>query len=123
RHQVDWTMASNQVEPTGNYVILELTPATWYNLRINAHNNAGASVAEYEVATFTVTGGVITEIPAKVAPDECYNMNKVPCSEFPEGENFPHPTHCNKFFKCVGGHVVVKTCHSGKLYNHLTGWC
>lgn len=52
-------MASNQVKPTGNYVIMELTPATWYNLRISAHNNAGSSVAEYECATLTVTGGKI----------------------------------------------------------------
>lgn len=50
-------MADNQVSPTGNYGIMELTPATWYNLRISAHNNAGSSVAEYEVATLTLTGG------------------------------------------------------------------
>ncbi|KAK7068697.1 hypothetical protein SK128_024053 [Halocaridina rubra] len=49
-------MASNQVKPIGNYVIMELTPATWYNLRISAHNNAGSSVAEYECATLTLTG-------------------------------------------------------------------
>ncbi|XP_076065820.1 cell adhesion molecule Dscam1-like isoform X6 [Oratosquilla oratoria] len=55
RHQVDWTVASNQVKPSGNYVILELTPATWYNLRISAHNTAGSSVAEYECATLTLT--------------------------------------------------------------------
>lgn len=36
---------------------MELTPATWYNLRISAHNNAGSSVAEYECATLTLTGG------------------------------------------------------------------
>ncbi|XP_076062140.1 Down syndrome cell adhesion molecule 1 isoform X8 [Oratosquilla oratoria] len=59
RHQVDWTMASNQVKPSGNYVIMELTPATWYNLRISAHNNAGSSVAEYECATLTLTGATL----------------------------------------------------------------
>nr|XP_045611137.1 Down syndrome cell adhesion molecule-like protein Dscam2 isoform X3 [Procambarus clarkii] len=59
RHQAEWTMASNQVKPTGNYVIMELTPATWYNLRISAHNNAGASVAEYECATLTLTGATL----------------------------------------------------------------
>ncbi|KAK8752913.1 hypothetical protein OTU49_008227, partial [Cherax quadricarinatus] len=59
RHQAEWTMASNQVKPTGNYVIMELTPATWYNLRISAHNNAGSSVAEYECATLTLTGATL----------------------------------------------------------------
>lgn len=53
-------MADNQVSPTGNYGIMELTPATWYNLRISAHNNAGSSVAEYEVATLTRTGSSLT---------------------------------------------------------------
>ncbi|XP_071522341.1 cell adhesion molecule Dscam1 [Panulirus ornatus] len=66
RHQSEWTMASNQVKPTGNYVIMELTPATWYSLRISAHNNAGSSVAEYECATLTVTGGTIA--PAREVP-------------------------------------------------------
>ena len=41
----------------GNFVVLDLNPATWYNLRVTAHNNAGFSVAEYEFATLTVTGG------------------------------------------------------------------
>ena len=50
-------MASNQVKPVGNYVIMELTAATRYNLRVSAHNNAGSSVAEYECATLTMTGG------------------------------------------------------------------
>ncbi|KAG7160229.1 Down syndrome cell adhesion molecule-like protein 2-like 4, partial [Homarus americanus] len=66
RHQAEWTMASNQVKPTGNYVIMELTPATWYNLRISAHNNAGSSVAEYDCATLTLTGGTIA--PAREVP-------------------------------------------------------
>lgn len=55
-------MASNQVKPKGNYAIMELTPATWYNLRISAHNNAGSSVAEYECATLTVTGGKLASL-------------------------------------------------------------
>ncbi|XP_047472731.1 Down syndrome cell adhesion molecule-like protein Dscam2 isoform X29 [Penaeus chinensis] len=59
RHQTEWIMADNQVSPTGNYGIMELTPATWYNLRISAHNNAGSSVAEYEVATLTLTGATL----------------------------------------------------------------
>lgn len=40
-----------------NLTILDLEPATWYVLRITAHNNAGFNVAEYEFATLTMTGG------------------------------------------------------------------
>ena len=50
-------MVSNSVKAGGNFVVLDLNPATWYNLRVTAHNNAGFSVAEYEFATLTVTGG------------------------------------------------------------------
>lgn len=39
------------------FTILDLEPATWYVLRITAHNNAGFNVAEYEFATLTMTGG------------------------------------------------------------------
>nr|AEC50084.1 down syndrome cell adhesion molecule [Pacifastacus leniusculus] len=68
RHQAEWTMASNQVKPTGNYVIMELTPATWYNLRISAHNNAGSSVAEYECATLTLTGATLPPNVMEISP-------------------------------------------------------
>lgn len=39
---------------------MDLEPATWYNLRITAHNSAGFTVAEYDFATLTVTGGIYT---------------------------------------------------------------
>ena len=57
RNHQDWTLVSNSVKAGGNFVVLDLNPATWYNLRVTAHNNAGFSVAEYEFATLTVTGG------------------------------------------------------------------
>ena len=50
---------SNSVKAGGNFVVLDLNPAAWYNLKVTAHNNAGFSVAEYEFATLTVTGGKI----------------------------------------------------------------
>lgn len=46
------------MKPDNNYVVLDLEPATWYNLRITAHNSAGFTVAEYDFATLTVTGGI-----------------------------------------------------------------
>uniref|UniRef100_A0A8D8TNX5 Down syndrome cell adhesion molecule-like protein Dscam2 n=2 Tax=Cacopsylla melanoneura TaxID=428564 RepID=A0A8D8TNX5_9HEMI len=56
----EWNQVSNNVKPGGNFVVLDLDPATWYNLRVTAHNNAGFSVAEYEFATLTITGGTIS---------------------------------------------------------------
>lgn len=57
RHQQEWNQVSNNVKPGGNFVVLDLDPASWYHLRVTAHNNAGFAVAEYEFATLTVTGG------------------------------------------------------------------
>lgn len=55
---MEWNQISNNVKPGGNFVVLDLEPATWYNVRITAHNSAGFTVAEYEFATLTVTGGI-----------------------------------------------------------------
>ena len=57
RGNQDWTLVSNSVKPSGNFVVLDLSPASWYNLRVTAHNRAGSTVAEYEFATHTLTGG------------------------------------------------------------------
>lgn len=57
RGAIEWNQISNSVKPGGNFVVLDLEPATWYLLRITAHNHAGFNVAEYEFATLTVTGG------------------------------------------------------------------
>ena len=59
---------SNSVKPGGNFVVLDLSPASWYNLRVTAHNNAGSTVAEYEFATLTLTGGTIA--PARETSDK-----------------------------------------------------
>ncbi|XP_076239566.1 Down syndrome cell adhesion molecule 1 [Calliopsis andreniformis] len=67
KHQQEWNQISNNVKPGGNFVVLDLDPASWYHLRVTAHNNAGFAVAEYEFATLTVTGGTIA--PARELPD------------------------------------------------------
>ncbi|XP_055593985.1 cell adhesion molecule Dscam2 isoform X33 [Uranotaenia lowii] len=72
KDQVDWNQISNNVKPGGNFVVLDLEPATWYNLRVTAHNNAGFTVAEYEFATLTITGGTIAptrDVPELTAED------------------------------------------------------
>ncbi|XP_059046531.1 cell adhesion molecule Dscam2 isoform X47 [Achroia grisella] len=55
----EWNQISNAVKPGGNFVVLDLEAATWYTLRITAHNNAGFNVAEYDFATLTMTGGTV----------------------------------------------------------------
>lgn len=62
RDQPEWNQISNNVKPGGNFVVLDLEPATWYNLRITAHNSAGFTVAEYEFATLTITGGKLSRV-------------------------------------------------------------
>ncbi|XP_073812133.1 Down syndrome cell adhesion molecule 1 isoform X8 [Musca autumnalis] len=62
RDQIEWNQISNNVKPDNNYVVLDLEPATWYNLRITAHNSAGFTVAEYDFATLTVTGGTVAPL-------------------------------------------------------------
>jgi len=54
-----WNLISPNVKPGGNFVVLDLNPATWYNLKVTAHNNAGVSIAEYEYATLTVNGDTL----------------------------------------------------------------
>lgn len=58
RTLTEWIQISNNVKPGGNFVVLDLDPATWYVLRVTAHNNAGFAVAEYDFATLTATGGI-----------------------------------------------------------------
>ncbi|XP_068632811.1 cell adhesion molecule Dscam1 isoform X20 [Battus philenor] len=67
---VEWNQISNAVKPGGNFVVLDLEPATWYVLRITAHNNAGFNVAEYEFATLTMTGGTIAPLPGNADGDK-----------------------------------------------------
>ncbi|XP_053683718.1 cell adhesion molecule Dscam2 [Sabethes cyaneus] len=72
KDQVDWNQISNNVKPGGNFVVLDLEPATWYNLRVTAHNNAGFTVAEYEFATLTITGGTIAPNLSSIQPGVAY---------------------------------------------------
>ena len=57
KNQEEWILVSNNVKPGGNFVVLDLNPATLYNLKVTAHNSAGFSICEYEFATLTSSGG------------------------------------------------------------------
>lgn len=60
REATEWNQISNNVKPGGNFVVLDLEPASWYMLRVTAHNSAGFTVAEYEFATLTINGGELS---------------------------------------------------------------
>ncbi|CAL1268419.1 unnamed protein product [Larinioides sclopetarius] len=63
--QREWVLVSSNLDPRHEeFVVTGLNPATWYNLLMSAHNEAGATEAEYVFATLTVTGGTITPIVA-----------------------------------------------------------
>ena len=40
-----------------NFVLAELEPATYYDLKLIANNSAGSSQTKYTFATHTITGG------------------------------------------------------------------
>lgn len=58
KNNLNWTLVSNNVQPQQTqFVIPDLSPGTWYNLRMTAHNSAGSTVAIYDFATLTMMGG------------------------------------------------------------------
>nr|XP_012216027.1 PREDICTED: Down syndrome cell adhesion molecule-like protein Dscam2 isoform X13 [Linepithema humile] len=89
KHQQEWIQVSNNVKPGANFIVLDLDPASWYHLRVTAHNNAGFAVAEYEFATLTVTGGTIA--PARELPDVNGEGNDDPMKIFMANLNLVVP--------------------------------
>lgn len=54
----EWIFVSNSIKPEHRRLVIpNLKAATWYALRMTAHNSAGSSVAKYDFATLTTTGG------------------------------------------------------------------
>lgn len=52
-----WVVSSSYVQPTERiYSIIDLMPATEYELRITAYNNAGETVALYNFTTYNLRG-------------------------------------------------------------------
>ncbi|XP_055856707.1 cell adhesion molecule Dscam2 isoform X4 [Episyrphus balteatus] len=78
RDQTEWNQISNNVKPDNNYVVLDLEPATWYNLRITAHNSAGFTVAEYDFATLTVTGGTVAPLDDGIGSGNIHTRIRMP---------------------------------------------
>ncbi|XP_034252493.1 Down syndrome cell adhesion molecule-like protein Dscam2 [Thrips palmi] len=64
RHEHAWTLVSNNVQvDRQEYSVLDLSPATWYTLRMTAHNSAGSTVVNYEFVTLTNSGATLPPEP------------------------------------------------------------
>ena len=57
KHQ-DWTIISPRIEPDEEFAkITNLTPSTWYQILVTAHNSVGPTEVEYVTSTLTLMGG------------------------------------------------------------------
>lgn len=63
----DWNLISTSVLNDKLY-IEDLTPATWYQIKVSANNDAGQITRIYNIATTTMLGGNVTDF---------YNQNVV----------------------------------------------
>jgi hypothetical protein len=52
----NWLLVDNNAQAE-QLTLRDLQPATWYQLRLTAHNDAGSTRAHFSFATTTVTGG------------------------------------------------------------------
>lgn len=57
-----WNVVSSHVASTERtYTVAELLPATKYQLKVTAHNNAGSTTAVYDFTTLTAQGCELIE--------------------------------------------------------------
>lgn len=57
RFSNDWIIVSSNVASQARFPIGDLEPSTVYSLRVQAHNNAGSTVAEYTFESLNIAGG------------------------------------------------------------------
>ncbi|XP_040566562.1 cell adhesion molecule Dscam1 isoform X3 [Lepeophtheirus salmonis] len=66
-----WRVVSNNLRPeTEDLLVSDLKPATWYNLKLTAHNDAGSRVLTFKFPTLTMNGEVLsTEMIQESTPN------------------------------------------------------
>ncbi|XP_031340632.1 Down syndrome cell adhesion molecule-like protein Dscam2 isoform X2 [Photinus pyralis] len=77
RPQSSWITASSHIKPTERiYSVTELWPATDYQLKVTAYNNAGDTTAIYNFTTLTLLG-VVPELspPVSHSGDQSFYAN------------------------------------------------
>lgn len=66
----EWIPVSSNVKPEQKRLVIPgLKPSTWYGLRMTAQNSAGSTIAKYDFATLTISGGGF-----------CYRNNALPAN-------------------------------------------
>lgn len=53
----EWILVSSNIVSQARFSIGDLEPSTVYNVRVQAHNNAGSTVAEYTFESLNMAGG------------------------------------------------------------------
>lgn len=56
-NEFHWTVVSNSVKMSRRFVVTNLAPNSVYQLKVEAHNVAGSSHAEFTFVTLTKDGG------------------------------------------------------------------
>ncbi|XP_070509604.1 cell adhesion molecule Dscam2 isoform X3 [Chironomus tepperi] len=51
-----WTLVSNALKPHRRFIISNLQPSTLYQLKVEAHNSAGSTTADFSFVTLTING-------------------------------------------------------------------
>ncbi|CAG9123879.1 unnamed protein product [Plutella xylostella] len=74
--QSQWRLVSNSVQATERvFSVTSLSPATQYQLRITAHNNAGHAVALYNFTTHSLSGiSVVSNSVTSLSPATQYQL-------------------------------------------------
>lgn len=59
--EIRWTVLSSDIansdENRNNLIFCDFRPATWYQLKVSATNDAGRTTAHYNIATTKLNGG------------------------------------------------------------------
>lgn len=59
--EIRWTVLSSDIansdENRNNLIFCDFRPATWYQLKVSATNDAGKTTAHYNIATTKLNGG------------------------------------------------------------------
>lgn len=53
----EWIIVSSNIVSQARFPIGDLEPSSAYNIRVQAHNNAGSTIAEYTFETLNMAGG------------------------------------------------------------------
>lgn len=60
--ELRWTVVSSDIsnsdENRDNLIFCDFSPATWYQLKVSATNDAGKTMAHYNFATTKLNGGI-----------------------------------------------------------------